>query len=407
MQPVKRRIIYKLYPSAAQAAALERQCELLRQLYNGALEERITAYQRAVERVGKEKAKGVTLRDQEKSVTAIRALLPEFAGLHTHACQVVLKRLQRAYENFWRRVREGAEEPSFPRFKSKNRWSGFGYKEHGNGFRFTPKFDKDGNWKHGTLYLSGVGRMPARGQARTLDWGVETYATIAREDVGAGITAFDEFENDRFWQAAEDDLKAAQRTLSKGLRGKRSKRAAKARKHAARRWRRLANRRKNRAHIRSAELIAAHARIFTESLTISNLTHSARGTAEKPGKNGRQKAGLNREILDTAPAGLLTLVRYKAEEAGCELIFLDTRRVKPSQTCPSCRRVEKKDLSVRAHRCGCGFSATRDEASALTLLRIGRETNVIFGLVPRIGSGTGPSGDSRLKLHPMPQHWVE
>ena len=408
----KRRITYKLYPSAAQAAVLERQCELLRQLYNGALEERITAYTRAVERVGKEKAKGLTLGAQEKSVTEIRALLPEYAELHTHACQVVLKRLQRAYENFWRRVREGAKEPGFPRFKSKDRWPGFGYKEHGNGFRFTPRFDKDGNWKHGTLYLSGVGTMTARGQARTfptricdcsimrkcdgwflslvvechpqracgtedcgLDWGVESYATIACENEAAGIIAFDQFENDRFWQAAQDGLKAAQRTLSKARRGKRSKRAAKARKHLARRWRRLANRRKNRGHIKSAEVIAAHARIFTESLTVSNITRSARGTVEKPGKNVKQKAGLNREILDTAPSGLLNLVRYKAEEAGCELIFLDTRRVKPSQTCPNCRRVEKKELSVRVHRCGCGFSATRDQASALTVLRIGRETS--------------------------------
>ncbi|WP_081616311.1 zinc ribbon domain-containing protein [Verrucomicrobium sp. 3C] len=57
--------------------------------------------------------------------------------------------------------------------------------------------------------------------------------------------------------------------------------------------------------------------------------------------------------------------------ASCELIVLDPREEKPSQTCPACGIVRKKALSEREHRCGCGFAATRDQASALAMLAAG------------------------------------
>jgi len=74
---------------------------------------------------------------------------------------VTLKRLDLAFKAFFRRV-EAGEEPGFPRFKA-NRFPGFGFKTHGDGFRFTPGKD----WRHGKLRLSGVGEMTARGEART------------------------------------------------------------------------------------------------------------------------------------------------------------------------------------------------------------------------------------------------
>jgi putative transposase len=402
MPMVKRRITYKLYPSAAQAAALEQQCVLLCRLRNAALEERIECYRKT--------GKSINFADQCRSLTQVRAENPEYATIHTHAAQVVLKRLQRAFENFFGRIKSGARAPGFPRFQSKDRFPGFGYKEHGNGFRFTPKLDKDGNWKHGTLYLAGVGKMTARGEARTvgqkicecsilrkcdgwylslvvecmpyrehgeaeagLDWGVETLATLAYENEDTGEIAFEAVPNGRLWQDAADAIKAAQRDLSKTLRDKkRSKRSMRRKRALAKRARRLANRRKNRNHQTSADLVRDHALIVTEVLSVKNMTGSAKGTIEVAGSKVAQKAGLNREILDTAPSSLLKMTLYKAEEAGGELILLSARKYKPSQTCPACLVVKKKSLSVRGHRCGCGFSATRDQASALHCLRVGR-----------------------------------
>ena len=100
------------------------------------------------------------------------------------------------------------------------------------------------------------------------------------------------------------------------------------------------------------------------------MTASAKGTAEKPGKNVKAKAGLNRAILDATPGSFLNMLSTKAEEAGSELIVLNTRTEKPSQTCPCCGTVRKKALAERGHQCGCGFAATR-EAAALTMLAAG------------------------------------
>lgn len=74
--------------------------------------------------------------------------------------------------------------------------------------------------------------------------------------------------------------------------------------------------------------------IVTEERSVRNMTASARGTLEDPGRNVRQKVGVNRSILDTTPAMFLNMLRYNAEEAGTELILVNTRRRKPSQTYP-------------------------------------------------------------------------
>jgi putative transposase len=199
-----------------------------------------------------------------------------------------------------------------------------------------------------------------------LDWGIETFATLAYAP--GEYTAV---ENDRLLNAEQDALKTEQRALSLALRGKRSKRAWKAKRAMARRHRKVANRRKDRNHQVTARRVRDHKLIVTEQLTVINMTASARGTVEEPGKRVAQKAGLNRAILDATPGTFLNMLATKAEEAGCELIVLNTRKEKPSQTCPLCRVVHKKALSEREHRCGCGFNATRDQAAALATLGAG------------------------------------
>ena len=133
----------------------------------------------------------------------------------------------------------------------------------------------------------------------------------------------------------------------------------------------MANRRKDRAHKLSAKLVAEHRLIVTEDLALANMTASAKGTVEKPGKNVAQKAGLNRAILDAAPGGLLSMVSYKVEETGADLVLLDPRKHRPSQTDPISGEVRKKALSERTHTLPDGRVIGRDQAAALTMLRIG------------------------------------
>lgn len=414
MSTIMRRATYKLYPSASQAVEMERILVLHQRLYNGALEERIGAYRKA--------KKSISFAEQCKSVTQVRADLNEYGALNGHSLQVTLKRLDLAFKAFFRRCKAGVDPKSvgFPRFKSRDRFPGWGYKEHGCGFRF----DAGNGWRHGHLRLSGIGTMQARGVARTpgrvktadirrnadgwylslviacephrerasadaggdrecgLDWGVETFVTLAY-----GPGEYIKFENDRLLDAQQDALNIEQRALSKALRGKRSRRALKAKRAMAKRHQRIVNRRKDRNHQISAHLVRDHKLIVTEQLTVTNMTASARGTVETPGNRVAQKAGLNRAILDATPGGFLNMLTYKAEEAGTWVESLNTKKHKPSQTCPCCQRVRKKALSERHHRCDCGFKATRDQAAALAMLGAGLR---LSGREPAWARASGP-----------------
>ena len=129
MAPVHRRVTYKLYPSPAHAAEMGRVCGLHRALYNAALQERIDAWRLARKSVG--------FAEQCRSLTTVRRENPEYLAVNAQSLQVTLKRLDLAFAAFFRRVKAG-EEPGFPRFKGRDRFPGFGFKSHGDGFRFTP-----------------------------------------------------------------------------------------------------------------------------------------------------------------------------------------------------------------------------------------------------------------------------
>ena len=96
----------------------------------------------------------------------------------------------------------------------------------------------------------------------------------------------------------------------------------------------------------------------------------------KPGTQPREylpngataKAGLNKAILDGAPSAFLSMLRYKAEEAGVVYAEAPTTTLKPTQRCHACWRVEKKRLDERWHSCPCGVECSRDLNAALVLL---------------------------------------
>jgi putative transposase len=132
----------------------------------------------------------------------------------------------------------------------------------------------------------------------------------------------------------------------------------------------MARRRHDHHHQLSARLAARCSVFVTEALSIKNMTGSAAGTVDEPGKNVAQKSGLNREILDTAPAALLQKIAYKVPETGGLFMEAPTRKLKPSQTCPACGSVAKKMLALRWHCCAaCGHEEDRDSAAARVVLR--------------------------------------
>jgi putative transposase len=95
----------------------------------------------------------------------------------------------------------------------------------------------------------------------------------------------------------------------------------------------------------TAAIAARFGGIAVEDLKVKNMAASAKGAVESPGKNVRQNAALNREILDTSPGMMISMLRYKAARAGGWFAVIDARNT--SHECSECGRTVPKDLSVR------------------------------------------------------------
>ena len=110
--------------------------------------------------------------------------------------------------------------------------------------------------------------------------------------------------------------------------------------------------------------------IVLEDLRIQNMTRSARGTIEAPGRNVAAKAGLNRSINDAGWGVLQNLLTYKAEEAGIEVVLVNPANT--SRTCHQCGHVAAANRSAEAFRClVCGHAAQADTNAARNILRLG------------------------------------
>ena len=395
MIEVNRKVTYRLYPTAQQEVVLSDTLRLHQRLYNAALEQRITAY--------RTRKVSLSYVDQAKELTKLRAEFPEYQALNAQSEQVTLTRLDLAFQNFFRRVQSSVEKAGFPRFKSLDRYPGWGYKTHGDGWKF--EFGKE--LKHGKLRLSGVGFLKIRGKARNLgtpktlgiqfkqgdwyasitlattpervsgkqaigiDWGLETFATVSNSDGSCSV-----INNPRTLRKKLKLLTSKQQNLSKKKLG--SNNRQRARRHVAKLHRTVAHQRKDFLHQTTNQLVRDSSLIAIEQLNIKNMTAS----------RGVYKKGLNREILSAAPSGFHQMLKYKAEEAGTQWVEIPTRTVKPSQTCHRCGRQEKKLLSVRRHECPCGVVCGRDENAAKVILNWALHGNATGQELAWCGAGT-------------------
>jgi putative transposase len=194
------------------------------------------------------------------------------------------------------------------------------------------------------------------------DWGTMKLLSMVKSD---GST--ETIQNPRWFKTSQAQQINLDQSVSRKKRGSHNWRRAK--KASARFKSKTARCRLDHHHKLSAKIASKVAIFATEKLSIKNMTGSASGTIDEPGKNVAQKSGLSREILDTAPALLLSLIAYKVLETGGQYLEAPTQKLKPSQRCPDCWTISKKALSQRIHRCACGCEMDRDMASALVVLR--------------------------------------
>lgn len=161
-------------------------------------------------------------------------------------------------------------------------------------------------------------------------------------------------------------VKALQRKLSKAKKGSKSR--EKKRTSLAKEKSRERNGREDALHRASSDIIKNQsANVATEKLTLANMTRSAKGTADNPGKNVKAKSGLNRELLNNGLGKFATMLSYKAKRAGGE--YIEVPAAYTSQTCSKCGHVDKENRKSQAvFACvKCGFRMNADHNAAINI----------------------------------------
>ncbi len=365
---------YKLKPTPQQEREFE--CVLMqcRQLYNSALEQRITAWQR--------RCVSISRYEQEAELKVIRAEFPEYAAIHSHILQDVLARLDKTYQAFFRRLAR-EEKAGFPRFKGRRRYHSFTYKEYGNGARLdngflvlakiarvgirwsrpiegTPKtvtISREADGWYVAISCADVPMhpLPATSQETGIDMGLESFATLAN-----GQPIF----NPSYYRKAEAYLRRCQRRVARRKKG--SHRRTKAVKLLAKAHQHVAKQRRDFHYREAAKLVKAYDNIAYEDLQTANMV-----------KNHH----LAKSIADAGWSQFLSILTFKAVGAGKRVEVVSPAYT--SQVCSGCGVTVQKGLSVRWHSCpNCGTSLHRDHNAALNILRLAQQQ--------RSGPGYGP-----------------
>ncbi len=353
-----RTVRYRLRPTRRQRAVLDGALDLCCDLYNAALQERTEAWRR--------QRKAIRYQDQTRSLTELRQMYPDIAALPVDLVREPLRRLDRAFRGFFRRVRAG-ERCGYPRFRARERYHSLAISRvrvEGNvlvvpklgGFRFRRSRPLRGTPRCCTLVRHGprwsvsivceIGPAPAKRPVTYpvgIDLGLSAFVTLSD---GRRI------ENPRWLAQSAAVLAGAQRVLARKRRGSRNWRRA--RRAVARCHTRIRNRRANFCHHVSKMLVQTYDLIAFEQLHLRGL---ARSRLAKP-------------ILDAAWGQLLGQLTYKAEEAGRWAVPVDPRGT--TQRCAGCGAHVPKALGERAHRCpACGLACGRDHNAALNILALG------------------------------------
>ena len=134
---------------------------------------------------------------------------------------------------------------------------------------------------------------------------------------------------------------------------------------------RIAHVRRNHLHQISTEICKNHAMIFIEDLKVVNMSRSAKGSREKPGKNVCAKSGLNRSILDQGWSELRRQLEYKSSWRGGYVIAVSPRYT--SQCCSACGYRDQENRKTQAaFAClSCGLTLNADINAARNILAAG------------------------------------
>jgi len=349
---------YRIYPTKTQAGEIDLQIEKSRQLYNTLLGLKKDAY----------KQQGISLSRKD-----LYKQTKDNQSIHSQVRQNVADRIDKAYKNFFARIKRGEKEKGFPRFKKYGRYSSITFPQITNPEKIGKKtyFPKIG-------WLNVKYHRPITGTPKTLTIkkaksgkylitvscanAINEKIKLGKGKVGIdlGLNHFVATSNGEFFdhpkpmQELSEQRKALARELSKTK--KKSNNRNKARVRLARLDEKIADIRNDFGWKLCKTLIQKYGLIYAEDLSIKGM---------------QQNHHLAKAITDVSWADFLQKLSFKAESAGGQVVKVNPRNT--SQRCSRCGEIVEKELGERIHNCpSCHLKIDRDTNAARNILTIGR-----------------------------------
>jgi putative transposase len=368
---------FELMPTGEQARKMRQFAGACRFVYNKAL-----ALQQENREAG---GKFIGYVGMAKHLTAWRnsTETPWLKDAPVHTSQCALKDLDRAFVNFFEK------RTDFPRFKRKGMRDSFRYPDakqikldRENGRICLPKLGyiryrnsrmvpgevrsatvslRAGKWYVSILTKREVEQPVPHGPAVGIDVGVARFATLSDGTFIAPLSSF---------RKHEQRLGKYQRRMARKVKGSSNWKKAKAR--VQRIHAHIANARNDFLHKASNTISKNHAMIAVEDLQVRNMSRSAKGSAETPGRNVRAKSGLNKSILDQGWFEFRRQLEYKTAWRGG--FFAAVPPQNTSRTCPCCSHISADNRRTQAlFACiKCGHEANADHVGAINVLERGQ-----------------------------------
>lgn len=371
---------YRLYPTKEQEQALAETLDTHRHLYNRALAERKTAWE--------ERQESVSYMQQSARLKDERTTNPYLGRTNFSSCQATLRRLDRAFQAFFRRVKAG-EAPGYPRFKGQHRFDTVEFPSYGDGCKL------DGP----VVYFQHVGRIkiklhrPVEGTIKTISFKREADgwhvvfscdlpaaevppSSLPATGIDLGLKIFlvtadgREIAPPRYYRKAQAALRRSQRAVARKQKG--SNRRKKAVQRLAKQHLHIANQRRDFHHQVARQLVSDYGMIAHEALNIQGIARSR----------------LAKSTHDVGWGQFLAILHSKAEGAGVRVIPVPPANT--TQQCSACGALpetpaQRKRLGDREHRCpSCGYVADRDLNAAQNVLRLGRSLQALTSPLGRV-----------------------
>jgi len=371
---------YALRPTAEQTVLFDRFAGVCRLVWNLALDQRINHWRNFQATTGN----NLNYVTQARELTKLRTEVDFVRAVHVSPQQRTLKALDEAFRRAWRGL------GGYPQFKRKGVNDAFSFA--GREIRVEkinrrwsrvrlPKIGwvkfRDTRPMQGTFFEATVTRT-ALGWQISIGCKLPDAAKTAPGAVGIdrGVTVPLMLSDGTSYimpasvAALDNIIRKAQRIASRRKRG--SVRHAKAQRRAAKLAARQARIRKHWAHTATTDIARRYGTVVVERLRTKNMTASAAGTIDAPGRNVAQKRGLNRAILNVGWHQIETMLAYKAGS------LIKVNPAYSSQTCGSCGAKDSRSRKNQARFVctSCGHRDNADRNAAVVILNRGNTPGV-------------------------------